>query len=236
MAISFGKSLCTNWNWQEGDMIVWYSQNCVDTPALTHGTLWAQGVVSPANPAYSASELAFQLKDSGAKAIVTQVAGLETALKAAGMAGVPQDRILLIGDEKDPRAQHFSDFIESRRRGAEPHRIARASSDLAFLVYSSGTTGLPKGVRLTHRNLISNLLMIRSGQAGLNGDGEHDHEKGAIMAVLPFYHIYGSRFCRSSAIPLSRRINHADNAFIRSPNTTQPTSSYRYEDSCSSIL
>jgi 4-coumarate--CoA ligase len=172
-------------------VIAWFSPNCVDTPALTYGTLFAGGVVSPANPAYSAKELAFQLKDSESKAIVTQVASLETAIEAAKIVGLPQSRILLIGDEKHGRAQHFSDFIGSAKGDSKRDRVVRAHSDLAFLVYSSGTTGLPKGVELIHRNIVSNLLMIDVGQDEIRYDGGSDGKGDIIVAVLPFFHIYG---------------------------------------------
>ena len=58
--------------------------------------------------------------------------------------------------------------------------------DLAFLVYSSGTTGLPKGVMLSHRNVISDLLMIKSAMGKWYSGGQDK-----ILGVLPFYHIYG---------------------------------------------
>ncbi|KIN06835.1 hypothetical protein OIDMADRAFT_46760 [Oidiodendron maius Zn] len=187
-----------------GDVIVWYAPNCVDTPALIYGTLWASGVVSPSNPTYSASELAFQLKDSQAKAVVTQISGLETALEAAEIAGLPQNRILLIGDEKHPQFLHFSELIGSRR-DAKHDRVAQKSSDLAFLVYSSGTTGLPKGVKLTHRNIISNILMIDFGQSELSCYGEQNGMGDVIMAVLPFYHIYGLQLLINHAIHIGVR-------------------------------
>lgn len=117
-----------------------YTPNCIDTPAVTWGTHFAGGVVSPANPGYTADELAFQLKDSGAKALATQLAQLDIAKQAAKKVGIPEDRICLIGDEKDPagRIKHFS----SVRNISGTQRFRRAKvnpdRDLAFLVYSSG--------------------------------------------------------------------------------------------------
>jgi acyl-CoA synthetase (AMP-forming)/AMP-acid ligase II len=89
------------------------------------GALLANGVVSPANPAYNTSELVFQLSDSGAKALFTQAHLLEPAYEAAKLAGIPRDRVLLIGDVKDDRAVHFKDFIRSAKVSKDKAEIYR---------------------------------------------------------------------------------------------------------------
>ena len=175
-------------------MIALFTPNCIDTPSLVWGSHWAGGIVSPANPGYTADELAFQLKDCGAKALATQKALLPVALEAAKQAGVPQDRIILIGDERDEtvRFKHF----QSVRNTAGTNRYRRtkldSKKDLAFLVYSSGTTGHPKGVMLSHGNIVSNIKMLAAGEGGnLTWNGGPDGQGDSILAFLPFYHIYG---------------------------------------------
>ncbi|KAH8595527.1 hypothetical protein B0O99DRAFT_511830 [Bisporella sp. PMI_857] len=194
-AIGFGEALRTRWRWNKGDVLAICATNCIDTPALIFGTLWANGVVSPANPAYSVQELAFQLKDCDARAIVAQAPLLKTVLEAAEIAGVPTSRILLIGQEKLNPFQHFVDFLKAGS-GRGSQRNKQGPVDLAFIPYSSGTTGLPKGVMLTHRNIVANILQMDRlvegvdppemiWQGGPNGTGD------TILAVLPFFHIYG---------------------------------------------
>jgi 4-coumarate--CoA ligase len=183
-AVAFGHALRTQWNWQKGDVLGMCTPNCVDMPALMWGTLWAGGIVSPSNPAYTPAELAFQLKDSGAKALLTQVSHLKIAFEAAKIAGIPRDRILTMGNEKSGAAQHFTYFIASAKGKPMMERVVQGPNDSAYIPYSSGTTGLPKGVVLTQGNMVSNTLMCRVGLSELSS-------KDTMLAVLPFYHVYG---------------------------------------------
>ena len=168
-----------------------FAPNCIDTGPLTWGTHWAAGVVSPANPAYSATELAFQLKNSESKALLTQPALLETAFEAAKIAGIPRNRVLVMGDEKSGEAQHFVDFIQSAKDIPKARRAVQAPSDLAYIPYSSGTTGLPKGVMLTQRNMVANCIQLDISHKGLSWNGGPSGNGDIILAVLPFYHVYG---------------------------------------------
>ena len=151
------------------------------------GCQWAGGIVSPANPAYTKAELTHHLNDSAAKALVTVKGSLSTALTAAKATGLPISRVLLIGDEKDDSGQiyHFTSLL----RFADPNQlrvIINPKTDLAFLVYSSGTTGLPKGVMLSHTNIVSDLAMVDTV------DGKMlKARRDKILSILPYYHIYG---------------------------------------------
>ncbi|KAL8944526.1 MAG: hypothetical protein Q9216_000436 [Gyalolechia sp. 2 TL-2023] len=193
-AVDFGKGLKSLWEWRKGDVLALFSPNCIDTPSVLWGCHWAGGIVSPANPGYTLDELAFQLKDSGATALVTQKKLLPIATKAAKQVGIPDDRIVLIGDDRDEtlRFRHFQSIrnltgtLRYKRTKVDP------KEDLAFLVYSSGTTGHPKGVMLTHRNIVSNILMGKVAEGGnLTSNGGPDGDGDKLLAFLPFYHIYG---------------------------------------------
>ncbi|KAF2710315.1 4-coumarate-CoA ligase-like protein [Pleomassaria siparia CBS 279.74] len=193
-AIDFGKGLKALWDWQKGDVLAMFTPNCIDTPAVTWGCHWAGGVLSPANPAYTVDELAFQLKDSGARALVTQLPFIKTAREAAKRVGIPQDKVIVIGDERDPTfvAKHFTSIRNTSGSAKFRRTKLNPSEDLAFLVYSSGTTGHPKGVMLTHRNIVSNTMMIRAGEAGqLSSEGGPSGNGDKLLAFLPFFHIYG---------------------------------------------
>ncbi|EME85192.1 uncharacterized protein MYCFIDRAFT_46595 [Pseudocercospora fijiensis CIRAD86] len=188
-ATAFGEGLCNLWDWQRGDVLNIYAPNDIDVGPIVFGLYFAGGIVSPANPGYSPDELAFQLKNSGSKAIVTTKAFLPAAQKAAEKAGIPTDRILLLGEAKDDthRFKHWTNIRKTS--GALRYRRRKAkdpSKDLAFLCYSSGTTGLPKGVMLSHRNIVSDLSQIHGAMGKWYSSGQDK-----ILAVLPFFHIYG---------------------------------------------
>lgn len=191
-AIEFGKGLKAQWEWKKGDVLALYTPNSIDVPSVTWGTHWAGGVLSPANPAYTPEELAFQLKDSGAKALVTQKELLHNARAAAKMVGLPEDRIILLGDERDAHFKHFTSVQNLSRATRYGRTKSNPKKDLAFLVYSSGTTGHPKGVMLTHGNIVANILMLGAGEAGnLTANGGADGKGDRLLAFLPFFHIYG---------------------------------------------
>jgi 4-coumarate--CoA ligase len=181
----FGSFLRTNLSWREGEVAAIFSVNCIDTPAIIWGIHWAGGVVSPTNPSYTTSELVHHLKDCGAKLLVTQKGLLQMAMEAASIVGLSGSNILLIGDEMDlsDRVRHFSEILSD----ASGKRCVRLPKDLAFLVYSSGTTGLPKGVRLTHGNIVADLSMLETVEGRML-----DWDRDRTLSVLPFYHIYGN--------------------------------------------
>lgn len=186
-ATDFGRGLIDAWAWQAGDVLTVFAMNDVDVGPCTYGALYAGGVASPANPSYSARELAYMIQDAGAKALVTQKGLLSVALEAATLAKLPQNRIILLGADKNPDFLHFTELSPRRHDDSLPRPRLHPDTDLAFLVYSSGTTGLPKGVMLSHRNIIADVLMIS------NSVGRSYHwQTDKVLGVLPFYHIYGS--------------------------------------------
>ncbi|OTB06681.1 hypothetical protein M426DRAFT_318742 [Hypoxylon sp. CI-4A] len=196
-ALEFGKGLKSQWGFKKGDKLGFFSPNNIDYPPVFFGVLWAGGACSTANPTYTAKELAFQMKDSGVSGIITQLPVLATVLEAAKTIGLPEDRIILMGDGRDPsgKYKHFTEI----RAGSGLRSLATQrprldpQNDLAFLVYSSGTTGLPKGVALTHRNVVANLTQLAHVDLlnGIYHTSEPDNKGDRQIAILPFFHIYG---------------------------------------------
>ncbi|KAI1158956.1 hypothetical protein F5B18DRAFT_638978 [Nemania serpens] len=196
-AAEFGRGLRSQWGFKKGDVLGFFSPNSVDYAPVFFGVHYIGGAASTANPTYTAKELAFQMKDSGVKGIVTQLPMLAVAREAARAIGMPEDRIILLGDGRDPSGK-FKHFTEIKHTGpSETSNLRQArvdpQKDLSFLVYSSGTTGLPKGVQLTHLNIVSNLAQLEyvdrfNGVYHYGGvDGKGDKQ----LAILPFFHVYG---------------------------------------------
>ncbi|KAI5459828.1 hypothetical protein BGZ63DRAFT_360031 [Mariannaea sp. PMI_226] len=188
LSAAFGRGLIHTYKWKKGDVLGFFTPNQIDTVVVNLGVIWAGGVASPANPTYTAEELALQLTDSGARALVTHESFLQTASKAAELAGLPQEMIILLGDGRGEPGKfvHWTD-ITSEGAWFQPKKPRiDPKKDLIYLVYSSGTTGLPKGVMLTHYNMVANAFQFTPYDQRLvswNTDAQ--------LGVLPLFHIYG---------------------------------------------
>ena len=170
----------------KGDVMAIYSPNIPEYAIAFHGIALAGGVATTVNPLYTIDELTFQLKDSGARFLVTIPMFLENALEAAGRTGV--EEVFVFGEAEG--ATPFADLLTS---GAEPTEVSiDPAQDLVAMPYSSGTTGLPKGVMLTHQNLTGNINQALA---------PHDtSDEDVVIGVLPFFHIYGLTVILNAAL------------------------------------
>jgi acyl-CoA synthetase (AMP-forming)/AMP-acid ligase II len=139
-------------------------------------------VFTTASPLYTKSDLTKQLKDSDARVLLT-AASLSPAWREA-IDGTHVEHVLTF-DAPPADATGVLAFASlTAAGGAAAPRVAIEPDDLVALPYSSGTTGLPKGVMLTHRNLVANLLQVDAADHYRDGDD-------VTIAFLPFFHIYG---------------------------------------------
>lgn len=159
-----------------GSVVAIMAPNCPEYAVAFHGPLYAGATVTTINPTYTAPEVAHQLKDSGAVLLVTIPAFLETA--RAGAAGTGVREIAVIGAGEGMPS--LEDWMGAPLAAQVPVDVL---SDVAVLPYSSGTTGLPKGVMLTHRNLVANVDQCAATLGVRAGDW--------TVGFLPFFHIYG---------------------------------------------
>ena len=145
------------------------------------------------------------------------MACLDTARAAAKEVGMPESRIILIGDARDEswRIQHFQSM--KNLSGVTRYRRAKIDprKDLAFLVYSSGTTGYPKGVMLNHTNIVSNIMMLTVTEGGqLSWNGGRDGAGDRTLAFLPFFHIYGTGWNASIVVLTTTSADEVDRAHL----------------------
>ncbi|KAI9341957.1 hypothetical protein BDR26DRAFT_933778 [Obelidium mucronatum] len=170
-----------------------FSPNHVQFPVVVHAVLKAGGTISPANPTYNENELAFQLKDSGARFLFVHPLFLNTALAAARKVGISEDKIILLDDSTasypGPTRRSVNQISTSNKKPLPQIKFTRQeiTEKPAYLCYSSGTTGLSKGVETTQYNVIANVIQFDAFQKKAREVFSGDVWTG----VLPFFHIYG---------------------------------------------
>ena len=175
----------------KGDVLAIYSPNTITYPVAFHGTAHAGGVVTTVNPLYTSGELAKQLRDAGARFLITAGPFLDKAREAAADAGGIEEIFTFDGA---PGTTPFSALLESEELEKGPE--IDPATDLVALPYSSGTTGVCKGVMLTHRNLVANMAQIFGTESLCRVLDEDD----TLIAVLPFFHIYGLLVIMTAAL------------------------------------
>ncbi|MGY1771655.1 class I adenylate-forming enzyme family protein [Blastococcus sp. SYSU D00813] len=200
-----------------GDVVAVHAPNCRQYPAVYYGVLLAGATFSPTNPLLPAPDLAAQLTDAGARVLVTWDQVLPFVRGA--LAETPVETVVVTGPA------HTPDF-SARLAGLEPGDVDLAdllaadptdrhldaavdpAADLAHLAYTGGTTGVSKGVELTHRNVVTNVLqsgcwvsgsvpeLDEAGDVTLRqvlGPEEHPTRLGEarMINLTPWFHAMG---------------------------------------------
>ncbi|WP_336625219.1 MULTISPECIES: AMP-binding protein [unclassified Microbacterium] len=159
---------------------------CPNVPAFAtvfHGALRAGATVTTLNSLYTPGEIQKQLTDAEATWFVTVSPLLPQALAAAEAVGIPDDHLIVLDGTAETTPAH-PNLRALLTEGRTPPEVAfDPATHVAVLPYSSGTTGIPKGVMLSHRNLVANVAQCRINIDLKNSD--------RVLAVLPFFHIYG---------------------------------------------
>ena len=168
-----------------GDVLALMAPNIPEYAVVFHGVATAGCTITTINPTYTSYEVNKQLLDSGARLLVTIPMFLEVATE--GAKGTSVEGIYVLGEptgDAHPVTELFGPVLEEQ--------VPVDPDDVVCLPYSSGTTGLNKGVMLTHHALVANVAQVAAG------GGMREDEK--FIAVLPFFHIYGMQVLMNTGL------------------------------------
>lgn len=165
--------------------------NIPEMPIAALGVLHGGLTATTLNPVYTADEISRQLLDSGAKVLITMTNLWAVAKKAVEMTKQNLPILTINTEEKQSTpscAINFAEFTADKIEVEDRYQMS--DEDIAFMPYSSGTTGLPKGVLLSHNNMISNLTQLKAPGLEYLREATGDHQD-VIPVILPQFHIYG---------------------------------------------
>ncbi|KAK1971679.1 AMP-binding enzyme [Colletotrichum sublineola] len=188
-----------------GDRVLLFSGNNLFFPVVFLGVLMAGGIFTGANPGFVTRELAYQLTDSGAKFMITAEGSFDTAMEAAKKVSMPARNVFVFdttlpGSSKPESparggARHWTELIAPRMQAEKFRWIepSDAQTTTCCLNYSSGTTGVPKGVEISHYNYVANgvgILKVTSREK----DYEAFVARSVGLCFLPLYHAYAQTY------------------------------------------
>lgn len=179
-------------------VVMIFTPNHIFVPVAYLGIVGAGRIFSAANPVYTVNEVEYQIKNTGTSCILVHPEHVETAVEAARRAGLDKSKIFLFSDKPCQTTMGIRDWREnmagnqSEGEAWQWDSMAETSTtNIATINYSSGTTGLPKGVCISHYNLLANVL-----QTMVMRDLEQPSTKliprqERWVGFLPLYHAYG---------------------------------------------
>jgi long-chain acyl-CoA synthetase len=203
---------------QQGDRVSLYMPNCPQMVVAYYGTLRAGGIAVPSNPLYVAREIEHLLNDSGARFVVSLSMLYPNVKQVRANTKVEQAIVTNIKEyfpgflktlftlAKERKAGHrvdisadantmwFQDFLANAPERPQPTDLA--AEDTAVLIYTGGTTGVPKGAQLSHQNMVANTIQASAWLAGANTT----EGKEVFLTALPLTHSYAMTVCMNLSV------------------------------------
>ena len=174
-----------------GDVVAIFLANSWEFCTAFHGVQLAGAIPTLLNPTYREREVRYQLENSGATVLITDAGNIA----GINLAGLPNLRRVYTTRQPAPGTESFQELLQTRS-GLYSKPEQSSDQSVAALPYSSGTTGLPKGVMLSHLNLVANIYQL------LGPNGAQLSATDKILCCLPLYHIYGLNVILSPALIL----------------------------------
>ncbi|MFZ0864717.1 MAG: AMP-binding protein [Candidatus Sulfotelmatobacter sp.] len=178
-----------------GDVIAIFLANSWEFCAAYHAATLAGAIPTLLNPTYREREVRYQLENSGAVLLITDGGNIE----GINLGGLPNLRRVYTTRQPAPGAEPFTNLFHPVT-AVYPKPDQSSEQTLAVLPYSSGTTGLPKGVMLSHYNLVANVYQLLGTNATALNSADN------ILCCLPLYHIYGLNVILNPALILGAKL------------------------------
>jgi len=175
---------------KKGDRVALYGPNSIQWEISFLGLERAGAILVPMNPLFKETEVEYEANDSGAETIIVSQPEYPNVAAVKDKTNI-KNIIVIESGEKPEGTLGWSELIANTKPDPPEYNFD-PKEDLAALVYTSGTTGLPKGTMLTHYNIVSNVIQI-SQIFELS-------ELDIAMTVLPLYHIYGLNVCMNQTL------------------------------------
>ena len=186
----FGSAL-TKKGFKKGDVFSILLPNIPEFPIIYYGVILIGGVVTTMNPMYTVEEITHQLQDAGATFIITIPLFAEKAKESTSSLGI--NTVYVVGEAEG--CESLSVLLQDDGKDFPENVEINPKEDVACLPYSSGTTGVPKGVMLTHYNLIACASIVTHESFMWNKE-----EDAAVLGLLPFFHSFGQVISMSCAL------------------------------------
>ncbi len=178
-----------------GEVIAIFVPNSWEFAITYHAATLAGGIPTLLNPAYREREIRYQMENAGAAFLITD----GPLLEGINLVGLPALRRVFAIRNSAGGTEEFSSLLKPTA-AALPPPLASSQETLAALPYSSGTTGLPKGVMLSHSNLVSNVYQL------LGPNGTPLVADDVMLCFLPLYHIYGLTVALTTSLTLGAKL------------------------------
>ncbi|KAI9273920.1 hypothetical protein EDC94DRAFT_593191 [Helicostylum pulchrum] len=174
---------------KKGDCVCISSPNNIYVPSIALGIMASGGHITPVNPLFTVQELKKQLVMSKTKYVIAHPYNLDTVLEAAKLSKIPIENVWSIFDDPKKRVKSWKEILlqDGKEAGSVSFSFEESKSMPAYICFSSGTTGAPKGVVLSHHNLIS--AGIGANKVVSSNPSVNVYQK--ILGIIPLFHVFG---------------------------------------------